>query len=265
MTRSRTKTHLGTETSVEASGSLETLTAMLEVEVNLAESDDSEVHILSVEPVMLTDFETGRRVPEMLMAAITNSEPSVFSMSDASAWDMPSNEREYNRFPQRQVLYQLKLKKVELYKSLKTSTLVRRLPEWQVLDGMWIYEKKYNEAASPSCQATVRWVVKGGHMDPGIYDAHAGTVQASTVEAQITITAVCRLAYRLIDLNQAFQSTPVIPGSRPIYTRQICKDLRRYRRERQPAPSQVITCSNSIVLFGVPLTPKPSRQGRTNG
>ena len=78
---------------------------MLLAEVNIAESDDSEVHILSVEPVMLTDLETGRHVPEMLMANISNSESRLFSMSDATDWDMPGNEREYNRFPQKQVLY----------------------------------------------------------------------------------------------------------------------------------------------------------------
>ena len=138
-------------------GSLETLTAMLLAEVNVAESDDSEMHILSVEPVMLTDLETGRHVPEMLMAHISNSEPRLFSMSDATDWDMPGNEREYNRFPQKQVLYELKMKKVELYKSLNTSSLVRCQPEGQVLDGMWVYGKKYNAAASPSCQPTVRY------------------------------------------------------------------------------------------------------------
>ena len=55
---------------VDAIGSLESLTAMLLAEVDIAASDDSEVHILSVEPVMLTDFETGRHVPEMLMAKL---------------------------------------------------------------------------------------------------------------------------------------------------------------------------------------------------
>ena len=221
VTRSRTK---GLETVIEeidAVGSLDSLTAMLRAEINIAESDDSEVHIVSVEPVMLTDVETGRHVPEMLMANISNSESRIFSMSDATNWDMPGNEREYNRFPQKQVLYELKLKKVELYKKLNTSSLVRRQPEWQVLDGMWIYGKKYNAAASPPCQPTVRYVIKGGPMDPRIYDAHADTVRQSTVEAQLAITATYRLVFRLIDLTQAFQSTPVKPGSKPVYARQM--------------------------------------------
>ena len=221
VTRSRTRLLDTVVDEVDAVGSLETLTAMLRAEVDAAESDDSEVHILSVEPVMLTDLGTGRHVPEMLMANISNSEPRLFSMSDATDWDMPGNEREYNRFPQKQVLYELKLKKVALYKSLNTSSLVRRQPEWQVLDGMWIYGKKYNAAASPPCQPTVRYVIKGGPMDPRIYDAHADTVRLSTVEIQLAVTATYRLYFRLIDLTQAFQSTPVKPGSKPVYARQM--------------------------------------------
>ena len=224
VTRSRSLQLNGVVEEVGAIGSLESFTAMLLAEgVNVAESDDSEIRIFSVESVMLTDFETGRHVPEMLMANISNSEPRLCLMSDATDWDMPGNEREYNRFPQKQVLYELKLKKVELYKSLHASSLVRRQPKWQVLDGMWVYGKKYNAAASPTCQPTVRYVIKGGPMDPGFYDAHADTVRQSTVEAQIeiAITATCRLFFRLIDLNQAFQSTPVKPGSRPVYARQM--------------------------------------------
>ena len=74
VTRSRTKELEKVVEEIDAVGSLESLTAMLLAEVNVAESDDSEVHILSVEPVMLTDVETGRHVPEMLMANISNSE-----------------------------------------------------------------------------------------------------------------------------------------------------------------------------------------------
>ena len=221
VTRSRSHMLDTVVEEVDVIGSLESLTAMLIAEVDIAASDDSEVHILSVEPVMLTDFETGRHVPEMLMANISNSESRLFSMSDATDWDMPGNEREYNRFPQKQVLYELKLKKVALYKSLNTASLVRRQPEWQVLDGMWIYGKKYNAAASPPCQPTVRYVIKGGPMDPRIYDAHADSVRPSTVEVQLAITATYRLRFRLIDLTQAFQSTPVKPGSKPVYARQM--------------------------------------------
>ena len=206
-----------------------------------------------------TDLETGRHVPEMLMATISNLEPRLFSMSDATAWDMPGNEREYNRFPQRQVLYQLKVKKVELYRSLNTSSLVRRQPEWQVLDGMWVYGKKYNAVASPPCQPTVRYVIKGRPMDPRIYDAHADTVRQSTVEAKIAITATYRLFFRLIDLTQAFQSTPVKPGSnrcsRPVYARQ----MHGFEEVPKGAPEDRlrgrlggITCSSSMFPSKAP-------------
>ena len=67
----------------------------------------------------------------------------------------------------------------------------------------------------------VRYVIKGGPMDPRIYDAHADTVRLSTVEIQLAVTATYRLYFRLIDLTQAFQSTPVKPGSKPVYARQM--------------------------------------------
>ena len=132
ITRSRTTTGSGGHSeAVNMVGSLDQLTAFLENETQHLHSDDSELTVLSVRPVMLTDYETGRHVPDMLMAAIANSSPVVFSASDATLWDVPGNERDYNRSPHKEELYQLKLKKVELYKSLNTGTLVRRQPEWR--------------------------------------------------------------------------------------------------------------------------------------
>ena len=232
---------------IDAVGSLESLTAMLRAEVNVAESDDSEVHILSVEPVMLTDFETGRHVPEMLMANISNSESRLFSMSDATDWDMPGNEREYNRFPQKHVLYELKLKKVALYKSLNTSTLVRRQPEWQVLDGMWIYGKKYNAAASPPCQPTVRYVIKGGPMDPRIYVVSTTRMRTRCVclPSRFSWLSRPRTALSFASSTSLRRSSPR-PSNQVAswYMRGRCMDSKKYQRARLKVLLGEIMCSN---------------------
>ena len=91
----------------------------------------------------------------------------------------------------------------------------------QVLDSMWVYSKKYAPNVDPPCQPAVRYVIKGGPMDKDIYNAHEDTVRLSTVEVQLTITAVYRLLLEVIDLEQAFQATKVAPGSPPVHTKQF--------------------------------------------
>ena len=176
-----------------------------------------------VTPVVLTELETGLRVKHMLMAAIAtaSSDPTVLSMNDATNWVMPKNEREFRLSPHREILHQLKLKKMSLYNELETCTLVLKTADMQVLDVMWIYGKKNAPNVDPPCQPTVRCVVKSGPMDKDLYNAHEDTVRMSTIEVQLAITAVYRLLLEVIDLEQAFQATKVAEGSPPVYMKQF--------------------------------------------
>ena len=68
-TRSRTTTGSGGHSeAILAKGTTDQLTAFLESEAQHLHSDDSELTVLSVQPVMLTDYETGRHIPDMAHA-----------------------------------------------------------------------------------------------------------------------------------------------------------------------------------------------------
>ena len=67
-----------------------------------------------------------------------------------------------------------------------------------LLPGVDTAARYVSRAASSS---DLRYVIKGGPMDPGVYDAHADTMRQSTFEAQISITATYRLFFRLLGVE----------------------------------------------------------------
>jgi hypothetical protein len=132
--------------------------------------------------------------------------------SNARHWHTPSNEREFNRSPERalwQTAKELKWSEylaLNMFNWVKVSDIDTRV--YKIYNTLWAYKIKLNSDSTFN-KLNPRWCVKGGTMDRSVYKSFAETMRMTSFKIILAIKAgyfmmVCDF---LIDCSNAFQTT----------------------------------------------------------
>ena len=139
--------------------------------------------------------------------------------SNAHNWHVPSNEREYNMSPQRDLWRTAKELKMDDYAKIRMFDLVLKssvdLKKHTIYRTLWAYKIKYKDAGLVFDKLNPRWCVKGGTMDRNIFKSYAEMMRHSSLNILWGIKSefYTKLAEALFDLKDAFQSTGTVEES----------------------------------------------------
>ena len=94
----------------------------------------------------------------------------------AHKWHVPSNEREYNMSPQRDLWRTAKELKMDDYAKIRMYDLVLKssvdLKKHTIYRTLWAYKIKFKDAGLVFDKLNPRWCVKGGTMDRATSSSH---------------------------------------------------------------------------------------------
>ena len=165
------------------------------------------------------DLEDGKRLNKWSMFVIGENKKligiasaSEIDTSDARHWHTPSNEREFNRSPQRALWQTAKELKWSQYVELNMFKWITvdqiDLRKHRIYNTMWAYKIKLR-SDSTFDKLNPRWCVKGGSMDRDLYKAFAETMRMPTFKLILALKAgyYSMFCAFLIDCSNAFQTT----------------------------------------------------------
>ena len=183
---------------------------------NKMNNDDGRLYILAdvqidLETLSILNTSTLFMVDDdnkLVAAAQLNSMNTL----NARHWHEPTNEREFERSPQRGLWQTAKELKWEEYLELKMFewvpiTMVDRLKH-KIYNTLWAYKIKLNSDLTFK-KLSPRWCLKGGTMDRGIYRSHQETLRVATFRIILALKAGYWHAFAdfLLDCSNAFQNT----------------------------------------------------------
>ena len=166
---------------------------------------------------MQIELETGDILNKWTMFVIDADQnlKSIATSEDVSSaqhWHTPSNEKEFNRSPQRALWQTAKEMKWEQYLELRMFNWVPidsiDTRKHRVYNTLWAYKIKLNSDLTFN-KLNPRWCVKGGTMDRSIYKSFAETMRMVTFRCILAIKAgyYNMLCTFLLDCSNAFQNT----------------------------------------------------------
>ena len=166
-------------------------------------------------------FELCNKVSVFAIAPVNGDLLASRAISEANAkhWHTPSNEREYERSPQKALWRTAKELKWSQYLELNMFEWVNLSSidkaKHRIYSTLWAYKIKLH-ADSTFHKLNPRWCLKGGSMDRGIYKSHGETLRITTMRIILAVKAGYWrfFATFLLDCSNAFQSTRTDgPGS----------------------------------------------------
>ena len=194
------------------------------LEQNARESDDVDlkagVHSHAGECLSITDLqfdiEGGLILNKSSLFLVSNDGKLLMARTldtrHAKHWHTPSNERDYNASPQRDLWRTSKELKWDKYLALNMFEWIPisaiDTKQHRIYATLWVYKIKFEEGLKFS-KLNPRWCLKGGTMDREKFKAHAETLRIASYR---TILA-CKGGYWkafcefLLDCSDAFQST----------------------------------------------------------
>ena len=128
----------------------------------------------------------------------------------AHTWHEPSNEREYNRSPQRALWRTAQELKMDIYRSKPVFNLVSvkwvKSMGYAIMNTLWVRKIKLNGAGTFS-KLNPRWCAMGTNMDRDLYESYAEVCLWSTVLLLVSIGTHYEVIGFDADISDAFQST----------------------------------------------------------
>ena len=169
---------------------------------------------------LIFDIETESALDnECVLVVLDNGEVRAVDYSASHKWHVPSNEREYNLSPQRDLWRTAKELKMDNYKAVDMYDLVEEASvdksKYKVYDTLWVYKIKFKEGGLVFDKLSPRWCLKGGGMDRELYKSYAEMMRASSMNVIWALKASFYdlLAASLLDFSDAFQATSTVDES----------------------------------------------------
>jgi hypothetical protein len=151
-----------------------------------------------------------------VFAVLDTATVQKIDTSQAHKWHCPTNERDYNRSPQRALWRTAKELKMDEYQKIPMFDLVKRSDvdesKHTIYKTLWAYKIKFEEGGLVFSKLNPRWCVKGGTMDRDVFKSYAEMMRSSSMNIGWGLKSAFydQLIDALLDLSNAFQSTTTV-------------------------------------------------------